>query len=122
MYEEIWRHLIKGKFKKSKAVLSGYKRLNILNETYPGITKQEGSNVNGILVEDLNSNHIKLLDDFEGDLYKRDTVSVLANQNTVKCDVYVIKEKYKHLLSESPWCEETFRKKHLKHFLHNDTF
>lgn len=118
MYEEVWGHLIKGKFDRVQAELEGFKRVNITGETYPGIRKEKGSKVEGVLVAGLNSGHFRRLDKFEGKFYKRKTVTVLTKMQTeYKCEVYLFKNEYKHLLSNTDWCCEKFREKYLQRFL-----
>ena len=122
MYEEVWGHLVKGKFDRVQAELEGFKRVNITGETYPAIRKEKGSKVEGILIAGLNSNHFRLLDKFEGKLYKRETVTVLIQlQRECKCEVYLFKNKYRHLLSNSDWCPRNFHEKHLRRFLSSYT-
>ena len=118
MFEEVWCHLFKGRFVKKAAVLNGYQRLKVTGQYYPGIKKANGSQVNGILIIDLNRHQLRLLDTFEGHYYKRQSVFVSTNTHEqYPCDTYLFKPQYTHLLSKSQWNAEEFRTRFLQSFL-----
>ena len=58
------------------------------------------------------------LDAFEGDLYCLKEVQVaLTDGRTACCLTYLLKDRNRHLLSDSPWDLESFRARHLPAYL-----
>jgi gamma-glutamylcyclotransferase (GGCT)/AIG2-like uncharacterized protein YtfP len=120
MYDEVLNPVLRGKVKKENAILSGYRRVKIHGESYPGLIEDSSHHVEGILLSNLSHSNLKQLDIFEGDYYERQKVSVTTRENEkVTCEVYLFKTRYKHLLSRTSWCSKTFYKKHLKQFLNS---
>lgn len=101
-----------------EAILEGYFRSAIKNEEYPGITKRTGSRVHGILYRDLDSNAIRRLDRFEGDLYVRREVEVISKATGKnKAVVYVIRQEYLTILTNEPWSFQNFLTTGKKRFM-----
>ena len=118
MFEEVWCQLLKGSFHKKAAILHDYQRLKVTGQYYPGIRKAPGSQVNGILIMHLNHKQLRLLDTFESHYYKRKSVFVCTDSHEqYRCETYLFKPKYTHLLSKSPWDAEEFRTRFLHSFL-----
>lgn len=120
MFDDVWLQLLGRHHQTVKAVLTGYRRVQISNQTYPGLKQDKQSEVAGVLVFDLNSTEINKLDQFEGRDYQRQTVRVISvDQQSFDCDVYLIRPHYQHILTNDSWEPEEFRQRYLKHFLHN---
>lgn len=118
MFDEVWARLLKGHYSKMHASLDGYKRVSISGEVYPGLRRLRGCKAEGILVFGLRDVDIKILDKFEGKYYTRKSVSVsVADNNHYASEVYVIRDKYKYMLSKSDWLPARFRTRHLNQFL-----
>lgn len=102
----------------TEATLSNFSRRSIRNEEYPGITPHSGTIVSGILYLDLSAQAIQQLDIFEGELYRRQTVTVRAEQQgQMEAMTYVIKPQYLHLLTDRDWSFSRFLKVGKKKFL-----
>lgn len=103
---------------KSDAILYSYKRLQILGEVYPAIRPSKEDYVEGAVLSDLSKEHMLILDEYESIEYERESVAVqLPNGERTYCDTYVYKPEYYWQLSEKPWSNNEFRKKHLKEYL-----
>jgi gamma-glutamylcyclotransferase (GGCT)/AIG2-like uncharacterized protein YtfP len=90
--------LIKRIPKYTNAILKGYHNSNLKGVNYPGANLNEGSTIYGILFLDLNEKEIVILDDYEGDEYKKENISlILRNNDTFQSIFYKYignKEKY----------------------------
>lgn len=118
MYHQVWSRLLKGRHARQPAQLLDHKRVCIHGEYYPALIADSGSSVQGMLVSDLTVRDIKVLDEFEGRYYQRISVTVsTATAHGVACDVYLFRNKYRHLLSDREWSNETFRSKYLSKFI-----
>lgn len=88
----------------SPASLNNHFRSNIRDREYPGITPRPGYIVTGVLYFNLSSEAIQRLDAFEGKLYRREFVEVVAEQHRViEAMTYVIKPQYRDLLTDEEW-------------------
>lgn len=104
---------------KVHANLSGFKRVKVMGESYPAIYPDQDNQVDGALLVGLKYHDLICLDAFEGSHYKRKTVSVCTKNEVIQnCMTYVFKPEYYKFLSSEPWCNKSFRQKHLKQFLY----
>jgi gamma-glutamylcyclotransferase (GGCT)/AIG2-like uncharacterized protein YtfP len=78
------------RFRHRPAVLEGFERI-VPNGGYPYIIRRAGSSVEGLVVFDLDSASLAILDHYEseGTLYLRRPVEVLSGGARVVCDTYV---------------------------------
>ena len=117
MYDEVWGGIVSGDFENINARLSGYRRLAVSKEEYPGIVKGEGT-VEGIIRFNIDEENLSRLDVFEGEYYER--ISELATDsqgNLFEVNVYRIKDQFVELLSDTEWDVAEFEKSGLKKFV-----
>jgi gamma-glutamylcyclotransferase (GGCT)/AIG2-like uncharacterized protein YtfP len=117
MFDEVLSPLVKGHYKKSAAELRGYTRMALRGECYPGLIARQQGRVQGILILHISTADLLLLDEFEGSYYKRIPVTVYCENEPVNAETYVFRDRFRHLLSESEWCPETFRRRFLRKFV-----
>ncbi|MGD8526667.1 MAG: gamma-glutamylcyclotransferase [Thioalkalispiraceae bacterium] len=118
MFDEVWSRLVTRQYQRRPATLRGYKRLKIKHQVYPGIVKSPGNQVNGMLVLNLCQADIRRLDKFEGRYYRRKTQTVSVNAHKhYRAQVYVIKPRYRKLLSTDNWQADEFRNHDIQLFL-----
>jgi gamma-glutamylcyclotransferase (GGCT)/AIG2-like uncharacterized protein YtfP len=117
MFEEVWQRLIQNQYNKIDAQLSGFIRLKVKGEQYPGIMPSSDKQVTGKLYLDVCSSDIEQLDIFEGEFYQRSQVIVKSDDVAYPADTYIFKHKYQTLLSGKEWDTELFREKGLQKFL-----
>lgn len=116
MYEEVWNRIVTGEFKKTDGVLSGYRRLAVKDEEYPGLVKAGGW-VKGCIWYDVDTQNLGKLDIFEGEYYERiPLVAVDDKSNDVVVDVYCFRKKFLYLLESHEWDVKKFEKSGLKKF------
>lgn len=117
MYEEVWNRIVSGNFKKIAGSISGYRRLAVKDEDYPGLVKGAGQ-VGGFIWLGVDRKNLNRLDEFEGEYYQR--ISVTATDNTqqqLDVDVYYFREQYRKLLVNREWSVDDFERQGLKKFL-----
>lgn len=118
MNDEVLACLIEGPFRKIEATLHAYKRVKVINATFPALISDDKSRVEGMLIFGVTPDQIKTLDDFEGDYYKRITVEVdTKDKQREQCETYLFRDEYKHFLRDEEWDNRIFREKHLQAFI-----
>jgi len=106
------------RFQVMKACLNGYARFKVKGESYPGIVYQPGAATDGVVHCDVDELSLKLLDEFEGELYKRVSVRIEVDQSgSLNAETYLFAPKHLRRLSSDPWDFEEFKKEHLQEFL-----
>ena len=92
-----------------RGVLHGYSRRAVLNAYYPAIIKgDENDKVEGFIFYPRNADDCRHIDDFEGDLYRKEKVTVVTT-NGVEVEAYVyVWNKGLEDLAETDWSYEEF--------------
>jgi gamma-glutamylcyclotransferase (GGCT)/AIG2-like uncharacterized protein YtfP len=117
MYEEVWRRIVSGEFRKINGQVSGYRRLAVKNEEYPGLVEGEGV-VPGCIWFALDDDNLTRLDVFEGEYYERVPALALDDAgNRVQVHVYRFRGEFEDLLEEHDWNVEKFESTGLTKFL-----
>jgi len=105
-------------FDSTTAVLPDHARFLLHGETYPGVVHSYRSEVAGVLYSGVDSDSLALLDLFEGEFYRRQTVHVTTrSRRRVAAEAYLVPPEYEVLLSQQPWEREHFVAQHLSGFL-----
>ncbi len=92
-----------------QAKLHGYQRRPVRGETYPGIMPHPGSSVSGVLYTGISGTAMQALDRFEGNMYQRDEVQLILQDNTLyTAFTYVVRPGYRHQLENRHWDVEHF--------------
>lgn len=93
----------------TQASLNNFFRSKIQNREYPGIVPHHGARVSGVLYFDISTEAIERLDVFEGEMYLRQKVEVINDENnSVTAMTYVIKPQYLNILSDKEWSFDEF--------------
>lgn len=96
--------------------LKGYKRCRIKGCDYPAITEEPGSNVDGLLIKDVDFHSMQILMFFEGDEYQPRQVMVFDQDIEITATTFVwIGEK--GLLEDKDWDANEFRQKSLQLYM-----
>lgn len=118
MFADVWSRVVRGDYHQVAAILPGYRRHRIHNETFPAVIKGHMTNqVSGILYLDIDSDDLARLDEFEGDYYRRETVDVISAENIIRAETYILRDEFIHLLDECGWDAAEFAQQHLAAFL-----
>jgi len=65
----------------------------------------------------IDSNDLALLDDFEGDYYRREAVSVISEGRAIVAQAYWLRDEFHELLDSKPWRGDEFERDHLAEFI-----
>lgn len=97
------------------ARLHDYVRHRLRGRLYPGIVPRPGSVTTGTLLGNVTARDLARLDAFEGELYERTTVEVIATDRPfpVPAFTYVVRSRYVDLLSDDAWSRERFEREWL---------
>jgi len=118
MFDDVWNRIVQHRYEKHVAVLSGYKRLSVKGEHYPGLVKSFNSSVEGVVYLDVTAQDIKRLDKFEGDCYIKIPVTVTCETGQeVNADVYLFNKRNRRSLNNTPWDPVQFQEHHLRQFI-----
>lgn len=118
MNPEVLEAILGTSFPLKGARLKNFKRVKVKGASFPAIFPKKGSAVDGMLIEDLSEQYLTLLDDFEGDYYQRESVSVVTSDKSQQlCQVYIFKSKFSELLSDHDWNNQHFRDNDMFAFL-----
>lgn len=98
------------------ATIQGYRRLEVMGESFPGLIEGDGASIEGLLYFDLGKDEWERLTAFEDDFYDLEEVTVFSAQETVHALAYIVPPARGSALSEKAWDPENFRKNHLVQF------
>lgn len=91
------------------ALLTGYRRLAVRGEDYPGIVADPQGRVTGRLYAGIDDSLWQRLDRFEGAQYQRQVVRVRTiDGREVRAETYLFAPHSRALLSDSDWDFEHF--------------
>lgn len=91
------------------AALTGFRRVRVRGEHYPGLIRDPDGRVDGVLYRDIEAAAWARLDSFEGDMYERITVTVESGDGTrVDADTYLVRRESENRLERIEWDFETF--------------
>ncbi len=96
------------------ATLRGYVRGMVRGRSYPGARTRAGAETVGIVYEGVSGRELRLLDRFEGTMYRRRRVRVRTGPGReVAAQVYVLSVSHRHRLTGRSWDRQRFRDEHL---------
>jgi len=117
MYDEVWSRIVAGEFRKISGHISGYRRMAVRGEEYPGIVRGEGV-VSGRIWLGLDKVNLARLDEFEGEYYERiPAIAADPTGKTLDVHLYRIKNQFLNLLEDREWNVDEFEKGGLKKFV-----
>jgi len=100
----------------SAARLHGYARFQLKGEPYPGIVPRAGASVPGVVYEGVDGIVLDRLDEFEGEMYRREDVQVIVDDGVdgdgegtpLAAQTYVIRPRWRSLLRPVDWDPDSF--------------
>lgn len=96
-------------FARIPATLEGYARYRVAGEPYPGITPARRARVPGVVYRGIDPASLDRIDDFEGELYNRERVTVVGADGTpLDVETYVVRPDWRDWLADEPWDAEIF--------------
>jgi gamma-glutamylcyclotransferase (GGCT)/AIG2-like uncharacterized protein YtfP len=107
MFPEVWTLVVTGRYRSIAGTLAGHGRFAVAGQTYPGMIAAADERVVGVLHLDVDDADLARLDDFEGDDYRRVTVSVDCADGTTRASETYLYLRQDRLLP-SAWDPEAF--------------
>ncbi len=94
------------------ATLHGYARYAVKQQPFPGIVPEPTCEVRGLVYRDIDPVALARIDEFEGELYRRETVRVSTDDGLeLDAQAYVVRPRFRSLLADHAWDEETFARR-----------
>ncbi|MCH9674200.1 MAG: gamma-glutamylcyclotransferase [Gammaproteobacteria bacterium] len=104
-------------YRHAPATLHGFARWKVRGQVYPGAIEREGAAIDGLVYAGVDDLGVRLLDAFEGELYRRCLLQVECEPQGVEAFVYTVDVENAGRLSEAPWDPEAFRSAHLARYV-----
>jgi gamma-glutamylcyclotransferase (GGCT)/AIG2-like uncharacterized protein YtfP len=99
------------------AAISGFRRLEVVGELFPGLVRDSGGGkVEGILYWNISELEWERLNAFEDDFYELEQVSVVCSEGERLALAYLVPPSRRGVLSENPWNAEFLREQYLRRF------
>lgn len=118
MFAPVWQSLVESNYPNLAATLHDYRRLTIRYDIYPVALPYKGHRIAGVLYRGVQQADLKRLDEFEGEYYYRQAVSVTTiKRELIAAQVYILKPNYRYLASACEWDKQRFKLWGLKQFL-----
>ncbi len=119
MFPEVWARVLGEGHEGIPARLTGFKRFRISGEDYPGAVKSSADDfVRGIVYMSVSESDMEMLDLYEGELYRRETVTVITDGGeSVDSVIYIMTEGDDVSCDEPDWDPEYFRRERMRNFL-----
>lgn len=119
MFRPVWSRVVRGRYDYIDARLYGFQRRGVQGETYPCLIPGRVADcVEGILYFHIDSADVVRLDEFEGNLYDRQTVTCIDElQCFHTAEVYVLNCRDLARATGATWDEQWFVSKGLAQFL-----
>ena len=90
MFPQIWQRVVSGRYACAPATLDDHARYAVRGASYPGMVRQAGERVAGVVYFDVDEPDIAALDAFEGSDYLRTVVTArLHNGEAVSVETYL---------------------------------
>lgn len=92
------------------ATLDGYARFQVRDAPYPGITPRAGARVAGLVYDDVDAAALARIDDFEGEMYRREAVTVVLADGSgeLMAETYVMRPRWRSALGGADWDADAF--------------
>jgi gamma-glutamylcyclotransferase (GGCT)/AIG2-like uncharacterized protein YtfP len=107
--EDIFYSVAGIKLSSAPGVLAAYSRHSIRGQVYPGILPRKSHTVRGIVYFDVSDLLWQRLDRFEGEMYKRKSVTVnCAGNKKISACTYVVRPQFRNFLEQDDWDLQQF--------------
>ncbi len=101
-------------FASREATAKDFVRYLIQDCVYPGMISAKGETTSGRLYDGVDSRTLYILDDFEDEVYRRESITVHTQEGEhVEVYSYIIPLEHRDILTSQPWCRDYF----IDHFL-----
>lgn len=100
------------------ARLDDHARRALRDRPYPGAIPRSGESIPGVLLHRVSPMALARIDEFEGALYRRQSVVVLGDDgDQYPALVYLLRPRWHPLLLPRDWCHDTFQRQWHAHYV-----
>lgn len=85
------------------ASLKQYKRVSLYNYTFPGLVPERAYIQQGCLVEQISNKEMKIIENYEGEMYVKRAAQVCINQKLIPAYTFVLKTSLMYLVRPLDW-------------------
>lgn len=120
MFAPVWERVCRGRYRNASAILKGYARLSVRNESYPAaIPAHSTAEITGLVYFNVSAADIELLDQFEGAEYVRreSQVSIVGAQGMENVSALFYEFIDQARVEPKPWDVDAFATEGIKSFL-----
>jgi gamma-glutamylcyclotransferase (GGCT)/AIG2-like uncharacterized protein YtfP len=119
MFEPVWSRVVRGSYVKRTARLHGFTRRKVRGDVYPVIFRSHDEAwVDGVVYLGVCDEDVRRLDLFEGDLYDRQSHTVIVEEaEKLFACAYILKETCIHMSDDLEWNPQWFATNGLPVFL-----
>ena len=107
MFDAVWSRVVQGRYTAVEGSIEQHGRFAIDGEDYPGMVPRGDARVTGVLYLDVDDGDLARLDQFEGDDYRREVVTVTSADGVAREAQTYIYLRAERLLA-SPWKPDAF--------------
>jgi gamma-glutamylcyclotransferase (GGCT)/AIG2-like uncharacterized protein YtfP len=95
------------------AWLDGYARHQVKRAPYPAILPAPDARVHGLAVEGIDGTALARMDDFEGEMYRREPVTVVraADGAALPAQAYVLRPRWRSRVADGDWDADAFARR-----------
>jgi gamma-glutamylcyclotransferase (GGCT)/AIG2-like uncharacterized protein YtfP len=94
-------------------VINGYQRLKVAGESFPGLIREEGKSVQGLVYSSITGEEWERLTAFEDDFYELQEVTVECPETNVSALAFLVPPSRKSILSDKTWDPDFVRESHV---------
>jgi gamma-glutamylcyclotransferase (GGCT)/AIG2-like uncharacterized protein YtfP len=110
IFPEVWQAVVGRPFATIAGRVSGFALYRVRDAVFPGmVATTTGETVPGVVYLDVDQEALARLDQFEDEIYRRETVPVTCDDGHLReADTYVVPPEHRPALTEEPWTCEAF--------------
>src|SRR5690606_37717737 len=111
MFPAVWRLVVGREYRTAAAALNGFQVRRAAGQLFPVMFAGDAEDVvHGLVYFDLDDAALRLLDEFESDLYQRSSVTVrlISDARQLHCETYVLPTRNLRHASDEAWSAKWF--------------
>ena len=110
MFPAVWQAVVGQSFRTVPGTLRGFAIYRVADAVFPGVVAaRDDSAVRGVIYLDVDAAAVQRLDQFEDEIYRRETLSIECDDGrSLPADTYIVPSEYSAALTNEPWTAEEF--------------
>ncbi len=117
-FDEVMKIVAGTTYRTEPATLEDHARYQVKGQLFPGVCREPGTSVSGVLHYGVGAEAVEKIDFFEDSFYQRELLLVETREKErIEAYAYIVPPGELHVLSEKPWDEESFSQNELLRYL-----